>query len=401
MEQIDFANDIQEFNRTDQSGSAEMSRWLVQAWLTPVVRQTLREAKEKGTLKRLGRDLVARGSYFRTIAEEAPVGIFYTDALGRCLYVNRQWREMTGLTRPETSGGRWARALHPEDRDLAVSRWHWGVASGEMLRDEFRLQCSDGNTTWVLSQCVPVRDETFAIAGYVGTFVDITEQKRLLNELIESKNIFARQLLKGQEEERRRIARELHDEMGQTLTALKIGLQELQRDPVPDRTRLQESAGLVDHLMEQVRVLLSDLRPAPLETLGLPAALRWYLSRQAERTGLKIQFHVDTLSGRLPGEIEIGCFRIVQEALTNVVRHAQAKHVAIDLRQEETALHLWVKDDGVGFDVEAAQNRSAAGGNWGIVGMQERAHLAGGSLSIESTAQHGTQVSAWFPLSDR
>ncbi len=401
MERIDSANAIQEFNRTDQSGSAGMNRWLVQAWLTPVVQQTLREAKEKGTLKRLGRDLVARGSYFRTIAEEAPVGIFYTDARGRCLYVNRQWHEMTGLTRPETSGGGWARALHPEERDLAVSRWHRGMASGEMLRDEFRLQCSNGKVMWVLSQCVPVHDETSAVAGYIGTFVDITEQKRLLEALIESKNIFARQLLKGQEEERRRIARELHDEMGQTLTALKIGLQELQHESVPDRARLQESTGLIDHLMEQVRALLTDLRPAPLETLGLPAALRWYLSRQGERTGLKIQFHVDTLPGRLPGEVEIGCFRIVQEALTNVIRHAQAQHVTIDLRQEETALRLWIKDDGVGFDVDAARDRSVANGNWGIVGMQERAHLAGGNLCIESTAQHGTRVSAWFPLSDR
>ena len=207
--------------------------------------------------------------------------------------------------------------------------------------------------------------------------------------------------MKGQEEERRRIARELHDEMGQTLTALKIGLQEMQHESVPDRARLQESTGLIDHLMEQVRALLTDLRPAPLETLGLPAALRWYLSRQGERTGLEIQFHVDTLPGRLPGEIEIGCFRIVQEALTNIIRHAQAHHVTIDLRQEETALHLWIKDDGVGFDVDAARDRSVANGNWGIVGMQERAHLAGGNLSIESTAQHGTRVRAWFPLSDR
>ena len=184
MEQIDSANAIQEFNRTDQSSSAGMNRWLVQAWLTPVVQQTLREAKEKGTRKQLGRDLVARGSYFRTIAEEAPVGIFYTDARGRCLYVNRQWREMTSLTRPETSGGGWARVLHPEERDSAVSRWHRGMTSGEMLRDEFRLQCSNGKVIWVLSQCVPVHDETSAVAGYVGTFVDITEQKRLLEALI-------------------------------------------------------------------------------------------------------------------------------------------------------------------------------------------------------------------------
>lgn len=400
MEQVDSAKDIQEFNRTNQSNSVGMNRWLVQAWLAPVVQQTLREAKEKGRRKQSGRDLVARGSYFRTIAEEAPVGIFYTDARGRCLYVNRQWCEMTGLTRPEASRGRWAQAIHPEDRDRVVSRWYSGIETGELLRDEFRLQRSDGNVMWVLSQCVPVHDETSLIAGYVSTLVDTTEQKHLQETLLESKNAFARQLLKGQEEERRRMARELHDEMGQTLTVLKIGLQELQQESVPDRARLQETTALVDHLMEQVHTLLADLRPAPLETLGLPAALRWYLSRQTQRTGMNIQFQVDSLLGRLPVEVEIGCFRIVQEALTNIIRHAQAQRVTIELWREETALRLWIKDDGVGFDVAAVRERSVAGGNWGIVGMQERAHLAGGNLSIESTAQHGTQIHVRFPLSE-
>ena len=401
MGHVDSVNVIQKFNQTNQNSSVGMNRWLVQAWLAPVVQQTLREAKERGRLKLSERDLVVHGSYFRTIAEEAPVGIFYTDARGRCLYVNRQWCKMTGLTRPEASRGRWAQAVHPEDRDRVVHRWHSEIAAGELLRDEFRLQRSDGKVMWVLSQCVPVHDETFTVAGYVGTLVDTTEQKHLQEALLESKNAFARQLLKSQEEERRRIARELHDEMGQTLTILKIGLQELQKESIPDRARLQETTALVDDLMEQVHTLLADLRPTPLETLGLPAALRWYLSRQTQRTGLHIQFQVDPLPDRLPGEVEIGCFRIVQEALTNIIRHARARCVTIALWREETVLRLWIKDDGVGFDVAAVRDRSVAGGNWGIVGMQERVHLAGGNLSIESTAQHGTQIQVWFPLSER
>src|SRR5262245_13397177 len=101
MGHVDSVNVIQKFNQTNQNSSVGMNRWLVQAWLAPVVQQTLREAKERGRLKLSERDLVAHGSYFRTIAEEAPVGIFYTDARGRCLYVNRQWCKMTGLTRPE------------------------------------------------------------------------------------------------------------------------------------------------------------------------------------------------------------------------------------------------------------------------------------------------------------
>ena len=377
-----------------------VDRWLIQAWLAPIVQQTLREAKEKGTLSRSGRDLLARGSYFRTLAEEAPVGIFYTDARGRYLYVNPRWSEMSGLTRHEAYDGGWARAVHPEDRDRMVGRWHRWVTTGEPLRDEFRFLRSDGHVTWILSQGVPIYDENRVITGYVGTLADITEQKRIQDALIESKNTFARQLLKAQEEERGRIARELHDEMGQMLTALKLELQEIQREPVLPRVRLEESIDMVDQIMGQVRALLADLRPAPLDTLGLPAALRWYLNRQAQRTGLKIHFHADHLPSRLPAEVEVGGFRIVQEALTNVIRHARAQQVTVELRQADTVLWLGINDDGVGFDMDAAQGRATAGVSLGLVGMQERAELAGGHLFITSTPAHGTQIRVQFPLRD-
>lgn len=400
MTSISSTDELQKPILEQERSPSGVDRWLIQAWLAPIIQQTLREAKQKGTYTRPGQALLPRGSYFRTLAEEAPVGIFCTDARGRCLYVNPQWSEMTGLLRHEAYGGGWTRALHPEDRDRVVGHWHRWVTTGEPLRDEFRFLRPDGAVMWVLSQGVPIYDDPHLIAGYVGILSDITEQKRAQTALLESKNAFTRQLLQAQEEERRRIARELHDEMGQMLTALKLELQETQREPVSPRVRLTESIEMIDQIMEQVRTLLADLRPAPLETLGLPAALRWYLNRQAERTGLKICFQADNLSGRLPTEIEVSGFRIVQEALTNVIRHARAQHVTVELRQEETVLWLSIKDDGIGFDVNVAQEQAAARGSLGLLGMHERAELAGGHLSIISTPPHGTQIRVRFPWCD-
>jgi PAS domain S-box-containing protein len=401
MASISSTDEVQKLPRKQQPVPFGVDRWLIQAWLAPVMQQALREAKENGTLRQARRNLLPRGSYFRTLAEEAPVGIFCADDRGRCVYVNPRWSEMTGLPRHDAQGGGWIRALHPEDRDWVVGRWHRWVTTGEPMRDEFRFLRADGSVTWVLSQGAAIYDDNHLIAGYVGTLSDITEHKYAQDALIESKNTFARQLLRAQEEERQRIARELHDEMGQMLTALKLELQEIQGEPISPRQRLSESIGMVDQIMEQMRALLTDLRPAPLETLGLPAALRWYITRQTQRTGLKISFHATNLPNRLPAEIEVSGFRIVQEALTNVVRHAHAQQVTVELRQEEAALVLSITDDGIGFDVGAARRRAAAGQSLGMIGMHERAELAGGRLSISSVPVHGTRIQVQFPLHDQ
>jgi PAS domain S-box-containing protein len=393
-----LTDELQKFAHKQTADSFCADRWVIEAWLAPIMQQALREAKESGTLRQARHNVLPRESYFRTLAEEAPVGIFCVDDRGRCLYVNPRWSEMTGLPLHEAHGGGWIRALHPEDCDRVVGHWYRWITTGESMRDEFRFLRSDGSVTWVLSQGVPIYDDSGLIAGYVGTLSDITEHKYAQEVLTESKSTFARQLLRAQEDERRRIARELHDEMGQMLTALKLELQEIQEAPISPRRRLAESIGMVDQIMEQVRSLLTDLRPAPLDTLGLPAALRWYISRQTQRTGLKILFHATNLPNRLPAEVEVSGFRIVQEALTNAIRHAHAQQVAVELRQEKTALVLSITDDGVGFDVGAARQRAAAGQSLGMIGMHERAELAGGHLSISSTPVHGTQVHVVFPL---
>jgi len=207
-------------------------------------------------------------------------------------------------------------------------------------------------------------------------------------------------MVEVQEAERHLIARELHDEIGQTLTAVKINLQALQRssDAFRHAAILEENVTVIERALQQVRNLSLDLRPSLLDDLGLVPALRWHVNRQAERAGFTAVFTTDALEARLSPDLEIACFRVVQEALTNVVRHARAQHVLVELQQRDTELELTIRDDGVGFDVQSALERAMHGASLGLLGMDERVSLVGGQMEIESVPMRGTEIRARFPL---
>jgi len=210
--------------------------------------------------------------------------------------------------------------------------------------------------------------------------------------------ILSQQLMEAQETERRHLARELHDEIGQALTAVKINLQAIQRAPGDSANRLHESIAIVDRALQQVRDLSLDLRPSLLDDLGLVAALRWYLDRQAQRAGFAAEFAAQPAEIRVDAHVATACFRVAQEAVTNIVRHAQARHARLDLHQQGPELQLAIRDDGTGFDVAAARERAVRGGSLGLLGMQERVLLMGGRLDLQSTPGHGATLVARLPL---
>ena len=205
-------------------------------------------------------------------------------------------------------------------------------------------------------------------------------------------------LIEVQEAERRHIARELHDEVGQALTAIRINLLMLRRggDAAAVSARIDDALLIVERLLGSVRQLSLDLRPSLLDDLGLAAALRWYVDGQAQRAGLLARVSIDALAHEPAPELAITCFRVAQEAVTNAVRHAAAKRIELELRERGGALELVVRDDGSGFDVAAARARAARGESLGLLGLQERVELAGGHASIESSPA-GTEVRAQFP----
>jgi len=212
--------------------------------------------------------------------------------------------------------------------------------------------------------------------------------------------VLSRRLVAAQETERRNIARELHDEIGQALTVMQLNLQAVLLSPgtAAQSPRLRETLAVVEHLLQQVHDLALNLRPSMLDDLGLEPALVWLTNRQAALAGLKGEVHADALPHRLDTVIETECFRVAQEALTNVVRHARAKTVTVELRADKRQLHLRVRDDGIGFNVPAVREKAVRGASVGLLSMEERAVLAGGGLDFKSSPNPGTEVHAWFPL---
>jgi PAS domain S-box-containing protein len=210
----------------------------------------------------------------------------------------------------------------------------------------------------------------------------------------------SRRLFEVQEEERRRLARDLHDDVGQALTALKIQLESLARTggEVAVRSRVDECVDTVQHTLERVRQLSLSLRPSQLDDLGLAAALRSHLDRQARVAGLQAHFETEDAPQALAPEIETACFRVAQEAINNVLRHARARNLWLRLFTAGGRLAISVRDDGRGFDLDAVRQRAADGASLGLVGMEERMALAGGSFELRSTPGQGTVLLATFPL---
>ena len=226
----------------------------------------------------------------------------------------------------------------------------------------------------------------------------LTKEISAREQAEEGLHTLSRQVLEAQENERRRLARELHDEIGQALTALKFNLHAAQRQPETLTARLEDSLGIVNRTLQQVRNLSLDLRPSMLDDFGLTAALNWYMERQAERVGFTAHVVIDQLPKNLSPAIATTCFRVVQEAITNTARHARAKDVWVELYYRDQQLFLTVRDNGIGFDVDAAQERAVRGLSMGLPGMQERVRLVGGRLTITSAPKSGTGISGTLPL---
>jgi signal transduction histidine kinase len=245
---------------------------------------------------------------------------------------------------------------------------------------------------------VPLLDDRGEIRQILGITHNITQRKRA--EEIQQQLL--QRLVTAQEEERRRVARELHDEMAQHLTALTVGLKSLQecgQYASPAAECIGQLQAVTNQVMQEVRRLAWELRPAALGQQSLERALRSYAEQWSQRTGAAMDFHSNGLDGlRLAPHLETTMYRIVQEALTNVAKHAQAHRVSILLECRGDHIHAIVEDDGNGFDADALLARPERQGVLGLIGMQERAALVDGSVEIESSPGAGTTVFGRLPL---
>jgi PAS domain S-box-containing protein len=245
-----------------------------------------------------------------------------------------------------------------------------------------------------------------AVATFANQAAIAIENARLLETVTKQRqelHALSSRLIEAQEEERGRISRELHDEIGQALTAMSINLAEIEKrlPPELDRSvaeRLAETATLIEETSEHIGALALDLRPSMLDDLGLIPALRWYLSRYSDRLGIEVELQVTGMEGRVAREIETALYRVIQEAMTNVARHAGAMRVRLSLERRASSVVATIEDDGRGFDEKALAERKPTERGAGLVGMQERITLLGGCFCVESVLGEGTRLFAEIPL---
>ncbi|MGE5617123.1 MAG: PAS domain S-box protein [Bacillota bacterium] len=335
----------------------------------------------------------------RRVIDTIPIMAWTVRADGSPQFFNQRWLDYTGLTH-DAAAAQPNSTVHPDDQREALARWSAVRDRGEAYEMEMRLRAASGDYRWFLVRTVPVRDEDGDIVQWYGTSTDIEDRKRAEHSAHEygmRLQQLSRRLIEVQEEERRHLARELHDEFAQLLATIKLHLHAVKGmgEPAALRQRLDQSIALLQSAGEQMRSLALELRPAMLETMGLDPTMRWLARQNEQRTG--IETHVYGHADKTPREVAIACFRVTQQAITNVVQHAHARHIWIELRQEDNSLSLVVLDDGVGFDVASTLLEAGREAHLGLLGMRERVEVAGGRLRIDSEAGLGTRIEARFP----
>ncbi len=323
-------------------------------------------------------------------------GVLITGVDHRILTANEAFLSITGYSAEEVIGNTCNFLWGPLTDPASLATLEQCIQEEREYSGELIHYKKNGETFWNDLSVAPVRSLHGEPSHFIGITRDITERKRAELAMAEHKRQLqelSRRVLEAQEVERRRVARELHDELGQSLTAIKINLQSFERFPNQSPADLHaENIRIVDDVLQQVRSLALALRPSVLDDLGLVPALRWVTEQTAGRAGLAVVFETTVEPVRFAPEIETACFRIAQEALTNVIRHAQATQVIVSLRHHGDALVLAVSDDGRGFNFAAMRASAQAGASLGVLGMEERATLVGGQLEIDSSPGHGSTV---------
>lgn len=345
------------------------------------------------------RKVVEGSKRFQTLFNEAPDAILATAPDGRILAANPASCAMFGRTEAELLALGRSGLVDPSDPRLANALQQRERNGG--FRGELRFVRENGETFEgeLFSTVFTDQDDQKRATVIIR---DTTERNRTEQALRDSSaklQVMSRRVISAQEAERRRLASELHDELGQSLTAIKINLQSGARfkNQSVDEVN-QENIRIVEDALQQVRRLALALRPSILDNLGLIPALGWLGKQMAQRANFAFDYLPVVLPHRLATELETTCFRIVQEGITNIARHAHATQVTLSLQVAGDMLVIRLIDDGVGFDAVLMRGAAQSGNSAGMLGMLERAHLVGGHLEVKSAAGEGCTLTLLCPL---
>lgn len=362
-------------------------------------------------LKLLNDELLMRNQQLDAIVATAPDIIFSSEAGGDRDFLSERFYEYTGALPDSAQGMGWMQYVHPDDRRQVELQWQNCLKNAEPYESEYRLRGRSGEYRWFRARAMPVRNSSGVVTKWYGTCGDIHDHKlledamrkdaasleRTVRARTEALRKLSGRLMTLQEEERRRIARELHDSVGQELAAAKMHLDRvILADPEPQSITF-EAVESLKRAIQQVRTISHLLYPPLLDEVGLVSALRWYLEGLTARSGIKISFCASPERfPRLPREMEAAIFRIIQESMTNVYRHSEATEGSVLLSQVADSISIQVIDNGRGVTDEILRMDASALGV-GLGGMKQRVEEFNGKLRVAATSP-GTMIEAVLPF---
>ena len=364
------------------------------------------------TLQQVNSELARKHQELNAIMHTAPDIIFSRRADGARDYISDRFYEYTGASPNSANGFGWLEFVHADDKERSMSNWLHCVQSGDNYECEYRLRGKDGIYRWFRARAIPIHDLEGQIVKWYGTCCDIHDSKMLeqsirdnavaLEKVVDERTAALRRLsgrlITMQDDERRRIARELHDGLGQELAAAKMMMDGiLRKNSVQSNKRAaMEVCEAIDRAIQQVRSLSHLLHPPLLDEVGLLSVLQWYLDGLTKRSGIVTSLEVQPHDfPRLASELETAIFRIIQEALTNVYRHSGAQKAWVTLTQKENEVVVMIRDDGKGIEESVVELRPGSIGI-GIGGMSQRAKEFGAELRL-TNANPGTLVEVIVP----
>jgi len=331
---------------------------------------------------------------FRLVADTAPAMIWMATAGKISTFANKAWLDFTGRSMEAELASGWAEGIHPDDLERSIDTYTQAFDRREPFRMEYRLQRHDGEYRWILDIGVPRFNQDGSFAGFVGSGVDVTESK-LAGEVLAS---VSRRLIEAQEQERTRIAREIHDDIGQRLALLSVEIHQM-RENIPDsvadfRSRMDELEKRVWEISTDAQSLSHELHSSRLEYIGIVSAMKGFCKEFGAKHKVDVDFDDEEVPRNVPPGISICLFRVLQESLHNALKHSGVRHFEVKVQGSPTEIQLTVRDSGVGFDPKLAMSAQGLG----LISMLERVKLVQGTISISSRPRSGTEVSVRVPL---